>query len=221
MRAALYDAGVRRHTDFQAAFCGTAYADVAAGHKVLGALGLTGGPIVDVEAGCASGAAALAMGVNAIRSGEADTVVVFGLEKMRKGMIRSSFFEPWREGAGLSATSAYFALRAQRLMRERNTTEADLAEVVEKNRGHGVLNPDAMFRTTMTAEQLLASRPVCGPLRLLMLSSPDEGAAAVVLRRGKSASGATSGGTHLGRSTASGAPPRRHHSLPPARHRAR
>src|SRR5680860_602438 len=37
---------------FQAAFCGTAYAGVAAGHKVLGALGLTGTPIVDVEAGC-------------------------------------------------------------------------------------------------------------------------------------------------------------------------
>jgi len=193
VRAAIAEAGITRRTHFQAAFCGTAYAGVAAGHKVLSALGLTGGPIVDVEAGCASGAAALSLGAHAIRSGEADTVVVFGLEKMPKGMIRSTFFEPWREEAGLSATPAYFALRAQRLMRERNITEADLAEVVVKNRQHGVLNPDAMFRKAVTVEDVLASRPVCGPLRLFMLCSPNEGAAAVVLRR--CPSGSNSGGT--------------------------
>ena len=50
VRAALAEAGVGRG-DFQAAFCGTAYAGVAAGHKVLGALALTGIPIVDIEAG--------------------------------------------------------------------------------------------------------------------------------------------------------------------------
>jgi acetyl-CoA acetyltransferase len=33
---------------FQAAFCATAYGGVAAGHRVLGELALTGGPIVDV-----------------------------------------------------------------------------------------------------------------------------------------------------------------------------
>ena len=54
----------------------------------------------------------------AIRAGQYDTVLVFGMEKMPKGIIRSSFFEPWREEAGLAATPAYFALRAQRLMRE-------------------------------------------------------------------------------------------------------
>jgi acetyl-CoA acetyltransferase len=36
----------------------------------------------------------------------------------------------------------------------------------------------------VTAEQVLASRMVCDPLRLWMLCSPNEGAAAVVLRRG-------------------------------------
>src|SRR4029078_12881416 len=57
VRAALADAEID-HTDrprFQAAFCVTAYSGVAAGHKVLGALARTGIPIVDVEAGCASG----------------------------------------------------------------------------------------------------------------------------------------------------------------------
>jgi len=38
------------------------------------------------------------------------------VEKMPKGIIRSSFFEPWQEEAGLAATPAFFALRAARLM---------------------------------------------------------------------------------------------------------
>ena len=73
-------------------------------------------------------------------------MLVFGVEKMPKGIIRSSFFEPWREEAGLAATPAYFALRAQRLLRESELTKDDLAEVVVKNRRNGVHNPNAMFR---------------------------------------------------------------------------
>jgi acetyl-CoA acetyltransferase len=170
------------HPPFQAAFCGTAYAGVAAGHKVLGGLGLTGVPIVDVEAGCASGGAALMLAAGAIRAGQYDCVLVFGIEKMPKGIIRSSFFEPWREEAGLASTPAYFALRAQRFMRETGVTKDQLAEVVVKNRRHGVHNPNAMFRKEVTVEEVLASRVVCEPLHLWMLCSPNEGAAAVVLR---------------------------------------
>jgi acetyl-CoA acetyltransferase len=181
VRAALAEAG---NPVFQAAFCGTAYSGVAAGHKVLGAIARTGMPIVDIEAGCASGGAALMLAAGAIRAGQYDCVLVFGIEKMPRGIIRSSFFEPWREAAGLAATPAYFALRAQRLMRESGLTKEHLAQVVVKNRRHGVHNPDAMFRKEVTAEQVLESRLVCEPLHLWMLCSPNEGAAAVVLRAG-------------------------------------
>ena len=109
---------------------------------MLGALARTGMPIVDVEAGCASGGAALQLAAGAIRAGQYDCVLVFGIEKMPKGIIRSSFFEPWREEAGLAATPAYFALRAQRLLREAGLTKEHLAEVVVKNRRHGVHNPE-------------------------------------------------------------------------------
>ncbi len=104
-------------------------------------------PIVDVEAGCASGAAALMLAASAVAAGQYDTVLAFGIEKMPKGIIRSSFFEPWQEAAGLGSTPAYFALRAQRLMATSGVTEDDLAAVVVKNRRHGVANPDAMFRS--------------------------------------------------------------------------
>ena len=184
VKQALAAAGVGRG-GFQAAFCGTVYSGVAAGHKVLTGLGLTGMPIVNVEAGCASGGAALGLGAEAIRSGRCDTVLVFGIEKMPKGIIRSSFFEPWREQAGLAVTPAYFALRAQRLMRDSGVTREHLASVSVKNHRHGVHNPYAMFRKEFSLEQVLGSPVVCEPLTLYMLCSPNEGAAAVVLRRAR------------------------------------
>jgi acetyl-CoA acetyltransferase len=180
VRAALAEAG---NPAFQAAFCATVYSGVAAGHKVLGALGLTGVPIVDVEAGCASGGAALMLAASAIRAGQYDSVLVFGIEKMPRGIIRSSFFEPWREQAGLAATPSYFALRAQRLMRESSITKEQLARVVVKNRTNGIDNPNAMFRKPTTVDDVLGSRLVCEPLHLFMLCSPNEGAAAILLRR--------------------------------------
>ena len=186
VRGALADAGNPR---FEAAFCATVYSGVAAGHKVLGALGLTGVPIVNVEAGCASGGAALMLAANAVANGQYETVLVFGMEKMPKGIIRSSFFEPWREQGGLAVTPAYFALRAQRVMRESGVTKEHLARVVVKNRANGANNPNAMYQSATTAEDVLASRVVCEPLHLHMLCSPNEGAAAVVVQRAHDGSG--------------------------------
>jgi acetyl-CoA acetyltransferase len=188
VQMALKDAGVGR-IRVQAAYCGTVYSGVAAGHRVLTALGATGIPIMNVEAGCASGGAALQVGVEAIRSGQYDCVLVFGMEKMPRGMIRSSFWEPWAEQMGLSPAPAYFALRAQRLMRESGVTRAQLAQVSVKNHRNGVDNPYAMFRKPFTIEQVLNSAMVCDPLTLYMLCSPNEGAAAVVLRPAAGAPG--------------------------------
>src|SRR6202142_2652024 len=104
VRAALDEAG---NPAFDAAFCGTAYGGVASGHKVLGALARTGMPIVDVEAGCASGGAALQLAAGAIRAGQYECVLVFGVEKMPKGIIRSLFFKSGREEAGPDGPPAY------------------------------------------------------------------------------------------------------------------
>ena len=182
VRAALDEAGIGVRA-VQAAYCGTAYGGIASGHRVLGSLAGTGIPIYDVEAGCASGGAALQLAAASISSGQYDRVLVFGVEKMPKGIIRSSFFAPWQEAAGLTPAPAYFALRAQRLLTDTGLTVDHLAQVVVKNRSHGIANPDAMYRKAVTAEEVLASRMVCPPLTLFMLCSPNEGAAAVVLER--------------------------------------
>src|ERR1700722_16437816 len=140
----------------------------------------------------ASGSAALMLASSAVATGQYDTVLVFGVEKMPKGMIRSSFFESWQEESGMAATPAYFALRAQRLMITSGVTKQHLASVVVKNRRHGAGNPDAMFRSEGDAAAVLASRVVSEPLHLWMLCTPNEGAAAVVLTRSERASGSSS-----------------------------
>lgn len=180
VQEALADAGIDR-SQVQAVFCGTAYGGVAAGHKVWSLLGATGVPVVNVEAGCASGIAALILARAALLAGQYEVVLVLGMEKMPRGMIRSTFFEPWQERSGLAATPAYFALRAQRLLEEEELEKTHLAEIVVKNRAHGALNPSAMFRKAVTAAEVLASPVVCPPLHLWMLCSPNEGAAAMVL----------------------------------------
>jgi acetyl-CoA acetyltransferase len=196
VRAALAEAGIGAR-QVQAAFCGTAYGGIAAGHRVLGALAGTGIPIYDVEAGCASGGAALQLAAASIASGQHRRVLVFGVEKMPKGIIRSSFFAPWQEAAGLTPAPAYFALRAQRLLLEAGLTVDHLAQVVVKNRRHGVDNPDAMFRKAVTADDVLAARMICPPLTLFMLCSPNEGGAAVVLESGEGGSGVRVAGISL------------------------
>ena len=45
---------------------------------------------------------------HSIRSGQIDTALVFGIEKMPRGIIRSSFFEPLQEASGLASTPSYF-----------------------------------------------------------------------------------------------------------------
>jgi len=189
VRSALNAAGIGGG-GFEAAYCGTVYSGVAAGHKVLTTFGMTGMPIINIEAGCASGAAAVGLAVNAIAAGRYDTVLVFGMEKMPRGIIRSSFFEPWRERGGLAVTPAYFALRAQRLMRDSGVTAEHLARVSVKNHRNGVHNPFAMFRKELTVAEILESKLICEPLRLFMMCSPNEGAAAVVLSAKPAPSGA-------------------------------
>src|ERR1700724_729310 len=112
VRAALREAGVGKG-GFQAAFCGTAYGGGAAGHQGVRRRGVTG---------------------RAIGAGKSDTVLVFGTEKMPRGIIRSSFFEPWQEEAGLAATPAFFGLRAPRLAGNLGGDKQHLAQVVVKSR---------------------------------------------------------------------------------------
>lgn len=182
VRAALADAGIA-WTAAQAMYCAHMYAGTGAGHRVVDRLGRTGIPVVNVENACSSGGAALIAARQALLAGDHEVAVVVGIEKMPRGMMVMDYFEPWRRETGHASNPVQFAFAIRRHMHEHGTTERQLALVAEKNHAHGAANPNAMYRRPLGVDEVLGSRPVVDPLRLLMLCTPNEGAAAVVLRR--------------------------------------
>jgi acetyl-CoA acetyltransferase len=164
-----------------ALFCGHMYAKTGAGQRIANLLGLTGLPVINVENACSSGGLTVQLAGDAIVAERYRTVVSVGVEKMPRGVMDMDYFAPWRQRAGQAVNPAQFALAIRRHMHRYGTTERQLAMVAVKNHRHSVHNERAMYRREVSVEEVLASRPVVDPLRLLMLCTPNEGAAAAVL----------------------------------------
>jgi acetyl-CoA acetyltransferase len=179
--AALRDAGVE-WPQIQAAYLARMYLPATSGARILRRLGSTDISIVDIEAACASGGAAMRQAVLGIRSGEIDLALVLGCEKMPRGfMDPAMLYSAWQIELGMSVNPAYWAIRAQRHMHDYGTTELQIAKVALKNHRNSVHNPYAMYRKEFSLEEILRSPPVCDPIRLLEICAPNDGAAAVVI----------------------------------------
>jgi acetyl-CoA acetyltransferase len=186
-RNALKDAGVE-WSQIQAAYLSRMYLPATSGARILRRLGATDISIIDVEAACASGGAALRQAVLGIKSGEIDLALVLGCEKMPRGfMDPSMIYSQWQIELGMSLNPAYWSMRARRHMHEYGTTELHIAKVAYKNHKNSVHNPDAMYRKEFSLEEILNSPYVCDPIRRLEICAPDDGAAAVVVASEKRA----------------------------------
>jgi acetyl-CoA C-acetyltransferase len=144
-------------------------------------------PSLRVDSVSASGGAALRQGVLGIASGFFDVVICGGLEKMTTkdtpqaleiiSMASNRPFEQWN-GATLTSLNA---LAARVHMQEFGTTEEDLARVAVKNHKNAFENPKAFLRKTVTLNDVLSSRPISTPLKLLDCSPICDGASALAL----------------------------------------
>ncbi|MFD3441794.1 lipid-transfer protein [Streptomyces sp. NPDC058685] len=189
-RAALADAGIawpqiRSVIGANSVRCG--YPGYVAGATFAQALGWQGARVTSVYAACASGAQAVDAARAQILAGMADVVLVVGADSAPKG-----FFAPaggdrpddpdWLRFRVLGATNpAYFGLYARRRMAVHGDTREDFALVKVKNAAAGALNPNARYRTPVSAEEVAASPVVADPLRLLDICATSDGAAALVL----------------------------------------
>ncbi|HXM55561.1 MAG TPA: thiolase family protein [Candidatus Dormibacteraeota bacterium] len=189
--------------DVQAAFVGNAAGGILTGQEsmrgqtVLRRTGLLGAPIVNVENADASGSTALHLAWQAVAYGIHDCVVAVGYEKFDH-QDRARSFRAVNAGMDLSELSDIFGSGAgqeQSVLlqlagawsrgdgRDRFETDA-LVLVAVKNHFHASLNPRAQYRQAVTAEQVLASRRVAGPLTKLMCAPLTDGAACVVVCAG-------------------------------------
>ena len=194
---ALKDAGIGiRRVD--ALFVGNMLSGMLGGQEHLGAffaeeLGITA-PAFKIEGACASGGLALHNAVNSVLSGQYDTVVVLGVEKMtdhKPEDVAIALMGAGSEEERVSGVTfpGLYAILARAHMREYGTTREQLAAVAVKNHYHASLNPNAQFHTTVTIEQVVRSSRIADPLRLLDCSPISDGASALVVTNKKSAHG--------------------------------
>ncbi len=178
--------------EIDAAFVGTMAPGSLTGQEHVGALiadqmGLCPIPVVRVEGACASGGLALAQGVLAVASGYHDIVVVAGVEKMTElsvsqvaKILGGAGDQEWETFLGATFPGLY-AMIARRHMHEYGTTEEMLASVSVKNHKHGAMNPYAQFQREVKVEDVLNSKMVADPLKILDCSPVTDGAAVVIL----------------------------------------
>src|SRR5688572_29759139 len=179
---ALQDAGVE-WTDVDCAFGGSW--EVAQADPLVGLLGLTGIPFMNVFNACATGAAITQQAANAIVAGAGDVVVAVGMDKHPRGAFKVdptlTNVPAWYGENGQFTTTKFFGMKINRYMHDRGISAATLAKVAAKNYRNGVLNPKAFRRKPVSEEDILASKMLNFPLTHYMFCAPDEGAAAVVL----------------------------------------
>ena len=179
---ALEDAGTQL-AEVQAFYCGNALGARLPGQRALRELHVNGGAVYNVDNACSSGATALHLALQALKVGQYDTVLVFGMDHLSSlggGPLQLSQ-KDWNNRRGMIMPALY-AMRAKRYMHEHGLKLETLADISVKNRKHGTLNPIAKFAKLATREEILASRPVAEPLTLLQCCpAVVDGAAALVL----------------------------------------
>lgn len=144
-------------------------------------------PSLRVEGACASGSLAMREGLMAITSGQADIVMVSGVEKMTD--VSTEEVTTALMGAGDEELEGFngltfpglYALLAKSYMNKFPLTRDELAEVSVKNHFHGARNSYAQFPREITKEKVLSSPMVADPLTLLDCSPITDGAATIIL----------------------------------------
>ena len=179
--AALQDGGVRWRDIPVAYFGHVYYQGMSVGETALGALGLTGIPIINVENACSSGSTAFWQAYWGITAGVYDLALAFGAEKVPGGPVTVTAADSPERYIGGDHMMAGYALRMRRYMEETGAPASALAQVAVKARQNALLNPYAHRKQTYTVEDVLASRPIADPLTLYQCCPTSEGSAAAVL----------------------------------------
>ncbi|MFH0749897.1 MAG: thiolase domain-containing protein [Candidatus Gottesmanbacteria bacterium] len=145
-------------------------------------------PAYTVEGACASGGLAVHAGVMSILSGQYDTVVVLGVEKMtdhKPESVSSALMGAGSNEERLAGATfpGLYAMLARSHMEKFGTTEKQMAAVAVKNHFHASFNSNAQFSNCITIDRVLKSSCIADPLKLLDCSPVTDGAAAIVLKR--------------------------------------
>jgi acetyl-CoA C-acetyltransferase len=187
--AALNDA---RRESVDAVFVGNMMSGSANHQQHLGALladwvGLRYSEAFRIESACSSGAAAFRTGLMAVGSGEVDSAVVVGVEKMTDSpgdevtvALATAADADWEADQGLSFV-AINALIMRRYLYEYGWTHSDFAGFSINAHANAMHNPNARFHEAITEADYHKAPMVADPINLMDASPMGDGAAAIIL----------------------------------------
>ena len=185
---ALEDAGLARG-DIDGVLCGYSY---QLPHIMIASLfseyyGIEPSYCHGVSLGGGTGAIMVMLAKRLVDIGQCRNVLVLGAENRLNTksegtlkMIASCGHPDFEDPLGLTIP-AYYAFMATAYMDRYRVTEPDLAEFAVLMRANAARHPKAHKRTPITVEDVLASRPVADPLKLLDCCLISDGGCAAVI----------------------------------------
>lgn len=193
-RAALADAGVD-YALVEQAYVGYVYGDSTAGQAAIYGVGLTGIPVINVNNNCATGSTALFLARQAVASGAVECAIAVGFEQMVPGALKGAytdrpapmarFVDVMRDIQGIDEAAPraaqFFCGAARDYLKEYDIRPDTFGRISVKARQHAARNPFAVFRNTVSLEEVMASPTVFDPLTRLQCCPPTCGAAAAIL----------------------------------------
>src|SRR6201981_3955204 len=188
---ALADAGLKRN-EIGGVLCG--YSTVSP-HIMLATVfaehfGIQPSYAHAVQVGGATGLAMTMLAHTLVEAGLARHVLVVSGENRLTGQSRDAAIQalaqvghPEYEMPLGPTIPAYYGLVASRYMHEYGVSEEDLAEFAVLMRTHALTHPGAQFHEPITVADVMASKPVASPLKLLDCCPVSDGGAAFVVSR--------------------------------------
>ena len=187
--AAMHDSGVE-HPD--GLFVGNMLSPLIGGQNHLGTfiadwVGMWRAEAVKIEAACGSGAAAFRAGLMAVASGEMESALVVGVEKMTDkaghdvtAALATAADADYELEQGISFVGIN-ALVMRRYMHEFGWKHEDFAQFSINSHANAMHNPYARLHEKITLEKFEKSSMISTPINLLDASPTGDGAAAIII----------------------------------------
>jgi acetyl-CoA C-acetyltransferase len=151
---------------------------------LVDAIGARLKPVVRITSGGGTGLAGALQALHQVRAGHAERVLVVAYDKLSEGALQysiSTLYDPFwgREYAVgiMGFAAAYWRARMDVL----GHTEEAAALVSVKNHKNALLNPSAHVKKEVSVEDVMSSRVLCWPIKLLDVPPISDGAVAVVM----------------------------------------
>jgi len=144
----------------------------------------TGKPCMKIATGGTSGTSACIAGYHQVASDLFEIVLVVGFEKHSEGHTQTgmALTDPFWDRTVAAGALGNFALSISQYVVDRGVTERQAAKIAVKARRNAARNPHAHLQMPdITEEDVLASRMLAHPVRMLDMCPQSDGACAIVI----------------------------------------